>query len=83
MRIIPPFILIYLCVSLSTQAQIVNIESSRIQTDTVGWAGSAGSNLSIEKNTRKIITIGLEAHLQYKTEKDLWLFLGDHNFLKR
>jgi putative salt-induced outer membrane protein YdiY len=67
---------------LSAKAQIVNIESSRIQTDTTGWAGSAGAAFSFTKNTQQILTINLDAHLQYKTEKSLWLLLGDYGFLK-
>lgn len=78
------FLLIFIsvCTPSIFNAQIINIESSRIQTDTTGWAGSVGSNFSIVKNTRKIITIGLEAHVQFKTEKDLWLLLSDYSFLK-
>ncbi|MCR6721248.1 MAG: DUF481 domain-containing protein [Chitinophagaceae bacterium] len=64
------------------QAQVVNIESSRIQTDTVGWAGSGGAAVSVTKNTQQVVTIDIEAHLQYKTEKSLWLILGDYGFLK-
>lgn len=76
------FILILLHSPVCLHAQIVNIESARIQTDTTGWAGSGGTGISLEKNTRKIFTVNLEAHVQYKTQKDLWLFLGDHSFLK-
>ena len=64
------------------QAQIVNIESSRIQSDTIGWAGSGGANFAMIKNTRQILLINLQAHLQYKTEKSLWLILGDYGFLQ-
>ena len=73
------FLLAGLC---HLQAQVVNIESSRIQTDTVGWAGSGGAAVSITRNTQQIITIDLEAQLQYKTPKSLWLILGDYGFLK-
>lgn len=78
------FVLFFLTMltSLSGTAQIVNIESSRIQTDTVGWAGSGGAAVSLTRNTQQVLTIDLEAHLQYKTEKSLWLLLGDYGFLK-
>ncbi len=63
----------------SSQAQIVNIESARMQSDTVGWMGSVGAAGSFRKNTEKIFELGLETHLQYKTSNDmgLWLVLGN------
>ncbi|HMR92155.1 MAG TPA: DUF481 domain-containing protein [Chitinophagaceae bacterium] len=66
----------------SSHAQIINIESSRIQSDTLGWAGSAGANFALVKNTRQILLVNLQAHLQLKTEKSLWLILGDYGFLQ-
>ncbi len=63
-------------------AQIVNVESSRIQTDTTGWAGSFGGSVSIAKNVDKVFSAGAFAHLQYKNNKNLYLFLGDYSFLK-
>lgn len=74
--------LLALLIALQASGQIVNIESSRIQSDTTGWAGSGGAALWLTKNTQKITTVNLEAHLQYKTRKDLWLILGDYGFLK-
>lgn len=75
-------ITLFLFTLASLNAQVVNIEGSRIQTDTVGWAGSGGAAVSITQNTQQVITVDLEAHLQYKTEKSLWLILGDYGFLK-
>lgn len=63
-------------------AQIVNVESSRIQTDTTGWAGSFGGNINVAKNVEKVFSAGGFAHLQYKNSKNLYLFLGDYSFLK-
>lgn len=64
------------------QAQIVNIESSRMQSDTVGWKGKAGLNLAFTKYEKEITLINFDAHLQYKSKKSLWLILGDYGFLK-
>jgi hypothetical protein len=36
----------------------------------------------VERNTTQIVTVDLEAHVQYKTQKDLWLLLADYGFLK-
>jgi hypothetical protein len=63
-------------------SQIVNIENSRMQSDTTGWMGSAGTSFSFVRNTAKITVINLNAHVQYKTKKDLWLVIGHYGFLK-
>lgn len=70
--------------SNTCSAQIVNIESSRMQSDTVGWMGSIGTAFSLAQNTEKIFQTNLEAHLQYKTSNDqgLWLILGNFGLLK-
>ena len=63
-------------------AQIVNVESARMQSDTTGWKGNLGAAFSIIKNTQQIVQLDLNAHVQYKTEKDLYLLLGNYTFLK-
>jgi len=75
-------LLFSLLVTAIADGQIVNIESSRIQSDTTGWAGSGGASFSLAQNTQQITAASVEAHLQYKTQKDLWLILGDYGFLK-
>lgn len=76
--------LLTLLISLSQAgyAQIVNIESSRMQSDSLGWKGRAGASLSFIKNVQEILLVDLDVHLQYKTKKDLWLILADYGFLK-
>lgn len=66
------------------EAQIVNIEKARMQSDTTGWMGGAGLAYTLIQNTQKISITDLEAHLQYKTSRDkgLWLILGNYSFLK-
>mgnify|MGYP001054515846 CR=1 FL=1 len=66
----------------NANAQIVNVESRRIQTDTTGWAGSFGGNINLAKNVDKVFSASAFAHLQYKNSKNLYLFLGDYSFLK-
>lgn len=63
-------------------AQIVNIESQRLQSDTTGWLGSFGSNFLFQKNAVQILNINLDAHVEYKTKKSLYLFLANYNLLK-
>jgi len=68
----------------SSISQIVNIESSRMQSDTVGWMGGLGAAFSMSKNTEKILFAEFETHIQYKTSNDegLWLLLLNFSFLK-
>jgi hypothetical protein len=78
------FLAAIMFVPLLSVAQIVNIENSRMQSDTVGWLGGGGLAVSLTKNTQQIIGAEAEAHLQYKTSRDLglWLILADINYLK-
>ncbi len=63
-------------------AQVVNVESKRIQSDTTGWFGNAGTSFLFEKNAVKVINISAVAHVEYKTTKSLYLFLVDYNLLE-
>ena len=65
----------------SANGQIINVENARIQSDTTGWMGSVGALLSLTKNTEEIFLVQFNAHLQYKTKKDLFLILGNYGFL--
>lgn len=71
-----------LLISFQLNAQVVNIESQRISTDTTGWAGKFGGNFNWTKNVDQVFSIGGAAHVQYKTFKNLYLLLGDYSFLK-
>ena len=79
-RIVFPVLLII--TGIPASAQIVNVESRRIQTDTTGWAGSFGGNINLSKNVDQVFSASAFAHLQYKNSKNLYLFLGDYSFLK-
>lgn len=65
-----------------TAAQVVNIESQRIQTDTVGWAGSLLGEFTVAKDVEQVFSANLGAHVQYKTPKNLYFLLGDYAFLR-
>lgn len=60
---------------------IVNVENSRIQSDTTGWKGDAATSFSYTRNVQEILNINASMHLQYKTLKDLYLFLGSYSLL--
>lgn len=73
-------IIFFLTATEESNAQIINIESARMQSDTIGWMGSAGAGYSVNKAVHSISKVEAATHLQYKTEKDLWLFLGSYGF---
>jgi hypothetical protein len=62
--------------------QIVNMESQRYQTDTTGWAGTVGGNFSLSNYGQKVFAVNAHGHVQYKSKKSLYLFLGGYGFLK-
>lgn len=79
-----PCILLFICCAFSfiAKAQIVNIERARMQSDTTGWMGNAGASLALTKNVQQVFTTDVDAHLQYKSKKSLYLLLGSYGFLK-
>ena len=66
----------------TTSAQIVNMESQRIQSDTTGWFGNIGTSFLFEKNAVEVININATAHIEHKTLKSLYLFLANFSLLK-
>lgn len=74
-------VILFFCSFAFANAQIVNVENARIHSDTTGWMGSAGALLSMTKNTDEIFLVQINAHVQYKTQKDLFLILGNYGFL--
>lgn len=77
------FLILFLFNSTSLlYSQIVNIESARMQSDTIGWMGNAGASFAFTKNEQNIVQANANAHIQYKTKKDLWLILADYGLLK-
>ncbi len=61
-------------------AQIINVESLRKVTDTVGWTGNIQLNLHLIKNKNSIFGISNRIRVQYRTKKHLWLFINDLDF---
>jgi hypothetical protein len=72
---------ILLLASINLSAQILNVENYRIKTDTTGWAGKVSLNLSLTENTKSLLMIGNNTHLQYKAGSNLYLFLGQYSLL--
>lgn len=73
---------IFLCLSISASAQILNVESLRKVTDTSGFSGAAGINFALKRTTNDFITVSSAIHIQYKMNKNLILFKNDIAFEK-
>jgi len=71
---------VVLLVGFSIQAQIVNTESLRMVTDTSGWSGSIGLNVGFIKNSKDLVRIKNDIHIQYKQPKHLVLFMNHIGF---
>lgn len=63
-------------------AQIVNIERARMQSDTTGWMGNVGASVAFSKNSQEVFSADADAHVQYKTNKSLYLLLASYGLLK-
>lgn len=63
-------------------SQVVNIESKRMRTDTVGWSGDAEANFQLAKNTQSIFDLGSKLHFQFKQKNYLFLFLNEYRLIK-
>lgn len=64
------------------QGQVLNIERERIVTDTTGWSGTGKVTLNLINNIQQFTEMGINAHVQYKTERSLWLALSDYEVIK-
>ena len=62
--------------------QIVNMEDQRYHTDTTDWKGSVGGSFALSNYGQKVFDVDANAHVQYKSKKSLYLFLGGYGFLK-
>jgi hypothetical protein len=49
-------------------------------TDTTGWSGSIGLNISVTKNVKELFKIKNDIHVQYKNPKHLVLFMNKISF---
>ncbi|WP_339611027.1 DUF481 domain-containing protein [uncultured Planktosalinus sp.] len=65
---------------LLTWSQIINVESLRKVTDTSGWSGNTSLTFSLTKNTKTLIRLKNNIHVQYKMNKHLALFVNNLGF---
>lgn len=77
-------ITVCICVSALVvgQAQILNIENRRIVTDTAGFAGKVSTSINASKFTQSFMSFDLNGNVQYKTDKNLFLFYGSYEIIR-
>ena len=75
-------LLIITGITLHGKAQIINIERARMQSDSTGWLGNAGTTFSLTKNTRQLFSADADIQFQYRNDKNLYLLAGQYNMLK-
>jgi len=79
------FSLFLVLVSLGVEAQMVNIESQRMQTDSVRFAGNMNFNLAYqENNSISLFMLKSALATQYKSKslKDIFMVLGNFDLTK-
>lgn len=77
--------IIVLLFHYTSNAQLVNVESQRIQSDSIRSAGNANLNFSYQENNNKpLIQFRTSLVYQCKTKslKDIFLVLGSYNYSK-
>ena len=74
------FVLLFF-VSISTCAQIVNIENLRLATKQEGFTGSIDLSLNFTMNTVQLLQIGDRMRIGYNKKRHHILLLTDHSFI--
>ncbi len=67
----------FLCLYLTLNGQVVNIENKRIYDDTTGWSGSFDGSVAAMQNRDLLFNFTFRPKVQYKTKKHYYLFLSD------
>jgi len=62
-------------------AQLLNVESMRIRTDTTGWFGEVGLSGSYIESESTVLQADARGLIEYKGKKSLILLLGNYNLL--
>ncbi len=63
--------------SISSQAQIINVENKRIATDTTGFSGKVGVSLSASRYRESFVAAQFNSQVQWKKTKNIYLLVGD------
>lgn len=74
-----------LCLLLSVgslSAQVLNVESQRFNSDSMGWIGRVGFATQVQQSVQRVFGLDAELHVQYRKGKSRFLFLGDQNLVQ-
>lgn len=74
-------ILLSIFITTGSQAQLLNVESLRIRTDTTGWFGEVGLSGAYIKSESTVMQADARGLVEYKGKKSLILLLGNYNIL--
>jgi len=74
------FPLFFIFFASPVTSQILNVESLRKVTDTTGFSGSIGFDLSFKRDLNKYLELSSDALVQYKMNRHLILWKNDINF---
>ena len=77
--------ILFFCLSLSCHfynAQLINIEEKRLNSDEQGWNGNIDFNAKYTQNTRTVWQLSNKVSLQYRKEKSTHLFLNDISLVR-
>lgn len=75
-------VFIFCFITFISQAQIVNVESQRIQSDSTGLLGNFGVSFKLDKNKVQVLNLNANAQIEYKQLRSIYLFLVNYDFLK-
>lgn len=76
------FVILFVSIYLSFEAQIVNIENKRIYDDSAGISGSIAANFNAIRNQDLLLSAGLKPLIQYKTPMHYYLLYADWGYSK-
>ncbi|MBI3518029.1 MAG: DUF481 domain-containing protein [Bacteroidetes bacterium] len=68
--------------SVTINAQVINIENKRFLNDTNGWIGNVDFNFNIYNNTQQVLQFSNAMRVQYQKNKSRFILLNDLNFIK-
>lgn len=81
-KYVSPILFLTILQVVSYAQSVIDIEDQRIITDTTGWSGSAAAEFVMNKYLSRTLDLSCKSHLQFKTNKTLYLLLADYKFLE-
>lgn len=67
-------------ISMSATAQVTNVESRRVKTDTTGLYGEFDTGFKLVKEVGNVFSSNTSLRIQYKHKDNIYLALGEYNW---